>query len=216
MISTRFASTLALIAISALSIAGETPSAKITGMEPGWTPLLEAVFSAVNGADDTWVFDDENNAFSCNGKSTGVIHSTNPCTNLELVIEWMHEKPAGNSGVFVWTCKAALDALTKPGLPDEVIEVQVLGLAHQVPEPEDPRSAVAEVFIEIQNLELRIHRIMSESATRERYTAAAAVSESAKPFECNRPTLRHPKATKGQDYNATTEASNCHDGGDCC
>lgn len=38
----------------------------------------------------------------------------------------------------------------------------------------------------------------------------------AKPFDCSRTALRHPKETKGQDYNATTEASQCCDGGGCC
>jgi arsenite methyltransferase len=39
----------------------------------------------------------------------------------------------------------------------------------------------------------------------------------AKPFDCSRTSLRHPKETKGQDYSATTEAnSKCCDGGSCC
>ncbi len=39
----------------------------------------------------------------------------------------------------------------------------------------------------------------------------------AKPFDCSRTSLRHPKETKGQGYNATTEAnSKCCDGGSCC
>ena len=38
----------------------------------------------------------------------------------------------------------------------------------------------------------------------------------AKPFDCSRTALRHPKETKGQDYDATTEASQCCDGGSCC
>src|SRR5947208_1507806 len=38
----------------------------------------------------------------------------------------------------------------------------------------------------------------------------------ARPFDCARTSLRHPKETKGQDYNATTEANNtCCDGGSC-
>jgi arsenite methyltransferase len=38
----------------------------------------------------------------------------------------------------------------------------------------------------------------------------------AKPFDCSRTALRHPKETKGQEYNATTEAnSKCCDGGTC-
>ena len=38
----------------------------------------------------------------------------------------------------------------------------------------------------------------------------------AKSFDCSRTAKRHPKETKGQDYTATTEASSCCDGGDCC
>jgi arsenite methyltransferase len=39
----------------------------------------------------------------------------------------------------------------------------------------------------------------------------------AKPFDCSRTASRHPKETKGQDYDATTEANNtCCDGGSCC
>ena len=38
----------------------------------------------------------------------------------------------------------------------------------------------------------------------------------AKPFDCSRTALRHPRETKGLDYNATTDASQCCDGGSCC
>ncbi len=38
----------------------------------------------------------------------------------------------------------------------------------------------------------------------------------AKPFDCSRTSRRHPKETKGHNYNATTEAnSKCCDGGSC-
>jgi len=40
--------------------------------------------------------------------------------------------------------------------------------------------------------------------------------EEAKPFDCSHTSLRHPKETKGQDYNVTTNASQCCDGGSCC
>src|SRR5438445_13804046 len=38
--------------------------------------------------------------------------------------------------------------------------------------------------------------------------------DQAKPFDCSRTALRHPKETKGQNYDATTEANNryCDDG----
>jgi len=36
-------------------------------------------------------------------------------------------------------------------------------------------------------------------------------------FDCSRPKHRHPRETKGQDYDATTEdGGTCTDGGDCC
>lgn len=39
----------------------------------------------------------------------------------------------------------------------------------------------------------------------------------ARPFDCSRTALRHPKETKGQDYDVTTEANyRCCDGGSCC
>ncbi len=41
--------------------------------------------------------------------------------------------------------------------------------------------------------------------------------EEAAPFDCARTTLRHPKETKGQDYQVTTEATACcAPGSDCC
>ena len=39
---------------------------------------------------------------------------------------------------------------------------------------------------------------------------------SAKPFACDRPTLRHPRETKGQEYDATTAAAQCCDAGGGC
>jgi SAM-dependent methyltransferase len=43
--------------------------------------------------------------------------------------------------------------------------------------------------------------------------------DEAQTFDCTRTELRHPKETKGQDYNATTEAAKCRtgsDGASCC
>ena len=39
--------------------------------------------------------------------------------------------------------------------------------------------------------------------------------EQAAPFVCDGMKLRHPKETKGHDYDATTDSSRCCDGGDC-
>lgn len=112
------------------NVFAERPAAVIDGTEQGWKPLLEADFVAVNSAPDTWTFDDAAATIKCTGQPVSVISSAKAYTNFELVVEWMHEKPAGNSGVFVWTAKPSLDALTGPGLPDNGIEVQVLDLGY--------------------------------------------------------------------------------------
>jgi len=39
--------------------------------------------------------------------------------------------------------------------------------------------------------------------------------EEAGPFDCSAPRLRHPRETKGKDYNATSQASQCCDAGGC-
>jgi len=44
----------------------------------------------------------------------------------------------------------------------------------------------------------------------------AVALENAQPFNCAKGAPRHPKETKGQDYDATTEAANCIEGGECC
>jgi hypothetical protein len=41
--------------------------------------------------------------------------------------------------------------------------------------------------------------------------------EDAKPFDCRRNARRHPRETKGMDYQATTPAKDgCSDDGPCC
>jgi arsenite methyltransferase len=40
--------------------------------------------------------------------------------------------------------------------------------------------------------------------------------DAAAPFDCSRTALRHPRETKGQDYQITTEVSSCCEPGSCC
>lgn len=57
--------------------------------------------------------------------------------------------------------------------------------------------------------------ISFETAVQDRYARGAAVvaprlpvdPQSTAPFDCARPALRHPRETKGEDYDATTGAS---------
>ncbi|HUG89224.1 MAG TPA: DUF1080 domain-containing protein [Planctomycetaceae bacterium] len=118
------------IAISTV-LAGEkpaaTPRAFIDGAGPGWRELREDDFANVNCHDDTWAWKD--GVIHCTGQPIGVIRSQQPFTNFELVVEWRHLKPAGNSGVFVWVPAESLEGL-QPGRLPHGIEVQVLDLAY--------------------------------------------------------------------------------------
>jgi hypothetical protein len=87
--------------------------------------LGQSDFVNVNCDPDTWKWSE--NLIECTGKPTGVVRSKKVYTNFELVVEWRHLKPAGNSGVFVWTPEASLN-IQPNDLPDG-IEVQILDLA---------------------------------------------------------------------------------------
>ena len=106
---------------------GPPPKALIDGNGPGWRSLGESDFVNVNCDADTWSFKD--GKIQCTGKPTGVMRTKEQIKNFELVVEWMHQKPGGNSGVFVWASDESIKALhagnhTKR-LPDG-IEVQIL------------------------------------------------------------------------------------------
>ena len=71
--------------------------------------LGEADFVNVNCAADTWSFKD--GKIQCTGTPTGVMRMKEPITNFELVVQWMHQKPGGNSGVFVWASEESIKNL---------------------------------------------------------------------------------------------------------
>ncbi|MGC4002566.1 MAG: DUF1080 domain-containing protein [Pirellulales bacterium] len=100
------------------------PAATINGEGPDWKTWTLDDFENVNGADDTWSMKD--GVIHCTGKPVSVTRSKIKVTNFELSTEWRHLKPAGNSGIFVWTTPESLEKLgKKSGLPHG-IEVQVL------------------------------------------------------------------------------------------
>jgi len=95
--------------------------------QPGWKALTKDDFTKVNSADDTWAWK-EDGMLSCTGQPVSVMRTVKEYKNFEMVVEWRHNKPAGNSGVFVWATPESINKLTeagKPGLPSG-IEVQVL------------------------------------------------------------------------------------------
>ena len=90
----------------------------------GWRDLGEADFTSVNCQPDTWTWTAD--GVKCSGQPVGVIRSKEPLTDFEMSVEWRHLTAGGNSGVFLWAPKEALDSI-KPGqLPSGGIEVQVL------------------------------------------------------------------------------------------
>jgi hypothetical protein len=99
------------------------PQAAIDGTAPGFRALTQDDFVNVNCDPDTWEWKD--GVIHCTGKPTGVMRTKKLVTNFELVVEWMHEKPAGNSGVFVWVPEKSLEGIERGKLPHG-IEVQVL------------------------------------------------------------------------------------------
>ena len=72
------------------------PKATIDGTGPEWRAPGEEEFVNVNCDNDTWTWKD--GVIHCTGQPVGVMRLKKPVTNFELVVEWMHERPAGNSG----------------------------------------------------------------------------------------------------------------------
>ena len=104
-------------------------NAVIDGEGAGWKSLSLADFENVNCAKDTW--SEKDGTIYCTGKPVGVTRSKTTYENFELVAEWRHMKPAGNSGIFLWAPDASFTGL-KPGqLPRGGIEVQVLDLEYE-------------------------------------------------------------------------------------
>ncbi len=117
-------SLLLALGASAADPPAALPKAFIDGTGPGWRQLGEADFVNVNCAKDTWQWR-KDGSLHCTGLPVGVARLNKQLTNFELVLEWNHRKRSGNSGVFVWVPKSALDKLKPNQLPSG-IEVQVL------------------------------------------------------------------------------------------
>ncbi|MDA8527599.1 DUF1080 domain-containing protein [Opitutaceae bacterium] len=123
---------LLLLAVFAFPLFADFSTPVIDGSGPGWKKLTAADFMDVNCGDDTWTWD--GNSVACTGEPIGVIATKKLYTNFELIAEWRHNKPAGNSGIFVWAypdvIKAMQDGSNEDRLP-QGIEVQVLDLGYK-------------------------------------------------------------------------------------
>jgi Domain of Unknown Function (DUF1080) len=123
---------LSLFVVSSRLCAGdESPAlrkASIDGSGPGWRTLAWDDFVNVNCKADTWSAREA--MIHCTGSPVGVARLKKTVKNFELVVEWRHLKPAGNSGVFVWVSAESLARLNDRARLPSGIEVQVLDHAY--------------------------------------------------------------------------------------
>ena len=90
------------------------------GFEPLFNGLDLTGWVNVNGADSTWRV--ESGMIRCTGKPICLLRTEEVYENFILELEWRHESPQGNAGLFVWA-----DALPALGTPfTRAIEVQVM------------------------------------------------------------------------------------------
>jgi hypothetical protein len=126
--------TLSLVALTTIVYRGtaeekrglpDVHAALMNGEGPGWRDLKVEDFAAVNSAPDTWTW--QADGLHCTGLPISVLRTAKEYGNVEMVVEWCHQKSGGNSGVFFWTTPESIQELTGkgPGLP-KGIEVQIL------------------------------------------------------------------------------------------
>ena len=120
---------ICLVAFISVDLAAQSPPPgphpTITvGDGPGWRRLDQDDFVRVNGDDQTLVW--QSDVAIGNGKPIGVTRSARPYKNFELLVQWRHETPGGNSGVFAWVPMSALEDLQPDNLPNAGIEIQML------------------------------------------------------------------------------------------
>ncbi len=107
-----------------VSLCAAQQRAFIQGNEPGWVSLGEDDFVRVNGDENTLTWKD--GMAICSGTPIGVTRTKKQYKNFELMIEWSHQRKAGNSGVFGWVPESALTDLPPGKLPPGGIEIQML------------------------------------------------------------------------------------------
>lgn len=124
----RVSGLLGMVVLPAIAIClgqeSSLPKAFVDGTGPGWRALGQEDFANVNCYPETWTW--KNDLLSCTGQPIGVMRTQQLFSNFELVVEWRHLRPAGNSGVFVWVAEEALKDLKPNALPQGGIEVQML------------------------------------------------------------------------------------------
>ena len=113
-------------AITTPTVAAQAVDTPLTSVLSGeeLTPLFNGKnlsgWVNVNTSPTTWSV--KNGEIFCTGVPTGVLRTEKSYRNFILELEWMHENPKGNAGLFIWS-----DPLTAKGQPfTRSIEVQIM------------------------------------------------------------------------------------------
>ena len=109
----------------------EKPKAFVDGFSgTGWVTLMEKDFAQVNCDPDTFLFGEKPGTMHCTGNPFGGLRSVKIYKNLEMVLEWRHNKYSGNAGIFIWCPRKVLNTLPRGRLP-QGIEIQILDLGYE-------------------------------------------------------------------------------------
>jgi len=115
---------LTVVALAAGLAAAERAADESGPADGGFSPLFngEDLSGWVNVNCAPGTFTVKNGVIHCTGVPTGVMRTERMYENFILELEYMHEKPKGNAGLFIWA-----DALPTVGKPFcRAIEVQIL------------------------------------------------------------------------------------------
>ena len=111
---------------SAVTLAAQADQAKSVKVmtADSFTPLFNGKdlsgWVNVNTSPTTWSA--KNGEIFCTGVPTGVLRTEKSYRNFVLELEWMHESPTGNAGLFIWS-----DPITAKGQPfTRSVEVQIM------------------------------------------------------------------------------------------
>jgi hypothetical protein len=110
-------------AVTLAAQADQAKSVKVMTAD-SFTPLLNGKdlsgWVNVNTSPTTWSA--KNGEIFCTGVPTGVLRTEKSYRNFVLELEWMHESPTGNAGLFIWS-----DPITAKGQPfTRSVEVQIM------------------------------------------------------------------------------------------
>ena len=110
-------------AVTLAAQADQAKSVKVMTAD-SFTPLFNGKdlsgWVNVNTSPTTWSA--KNGEIFCTGVPTGVLRTEKSYRNFVLELDWMHESPTGNAGLFIWS-----DPITAKGQPfTRSVEVQIM------------------------------------------------------------------------------------------